>query len=73
MHHLKTIVHRIDNSEKDLETKMRNVWGKLNTLKMKSEIVTNDMRKQIEEETVQICEEFRQYLDSPKTKMSITF
>lgn len=72
VHHLKTIVHRIDNSEKDLETKMRNVWGKLNTLKMKSEIVTNDMRKQIEEETVQICEEFRQYLDSPKTKMSIT-
>jgi hypothetical protein len=38
---------------------------------MKSEIVINDLRKQIEEETVQICEEFRQYLDSPKTKMSI--
>lgn len=69
---MKTIVHRIDNSEKDLETKMRNVWGKLNTLKMKSEVVINDMRKQIEEETVHICEEFRLYLDSPKTKMSIT-
>ncbi|VDI31864.1 Hypothetical predicted protein [Mytilus galloprovincialis] len=72
VHHLKTIVHRIDNSEKDLETKMRSVWDKLNTLKMKSELTINELRKQIQEETDEICEEFGAYLRLPKTRMAIT-
>lgn len=72
VHHLKTIVHRIDNSEKDLETKMRSVWDKLNTLKMKSELTINDLRKQIQEETDEICREFGTYLQMPKTRMAIT-
>lgn len=72
VHHLKTIVHRIDGSEKDLETKMRSVWEKLNTLKLRSEIVINGLRKEIEEETDTICEEFREYLKEPRTRMAIT-
>lgn len=72
VHHLKTIVHRIDNSEKELETKMKSVWQNLNTLKMKSELVISKLNKQIEEETDEICSNFRMYLSSPKTRMAVT-
>lgn len=72
VHHLKTIVYRIDNSEKDLETKMKSVWEKLQTLKLRSEVVINDLRREIEEESETICEEFRKYLQEPKTRIAIT-
>ncbi|XP_052065024.1 uncharacterized protein LOC127704812 [Mytilus californianus] len=64
VHHIKTIVHRIDNSEKDLETKMISVWDKLNTLTVNSELTMNDIRKQIKE--------FSKYLQLPKTRKVIT-
>ncbi|KAJ8301061.1 hypothetical protein KUTeg_020048 [Tegillarca granosa] len=71
-HHLKTLVRRLDSSERDLEDKMKQVFEKLEGLRKRSDCVLEDMNTRIRAEAEDIYKQFRQYLRSPASRIAIT-
>lgn len=71
-HHLKTLVRRLDGSERDLEDKMKEVFLKLESLRKRSDCVLEDMNTRIRAESEDIYKHFREYLRSSGSRVAIT-
>lgn len=62
VHHLKTIVKSVDDTEQHLKVKMKDVYEKLQSLRLKSEDVLKDQKCQIETSVKEICQMFEEFL-----------
>ena len=71
VHHLKTIVRRIDNSEKDLATKMKSIHAKLTNLRQKSSEVIQLQRAKLKAEKEVIIQAFREELKKPQVQFRL--
>ncbi|KAK3101391.1 hypothetical protein FSP39_003201 [Pinctada imbricata] len=71
VHHLKIIVRRIDNSEEDLATTMKNVHSKLTRLKEHSHDFIQTQRIKLDTESKEITRAFKEELIKPQVKFRI--
>lgn len=62
VHHLKTIVKSVDDTEQHLKVKMKDVHDKLQSLRQKSKDVLQDQKCQIETSVKEICQMFEEFL-----------
>lgn len=67
VHHLKTIVKSVDDTEQHLKFKMKHVHEKLQSLRLKSEEVLNDQKAHIDTSVKEICQLFQDVLKQPAT------
>ena len=67
VHHLKTIVKSIDDTQQHLKVKMKDVYEKLQSLRLKSEEVLKDQKSHIDTSIKEICQLFEDVLRQDAT------
>lgn len=72
VHHLKTIVGQLNRSDNRMEADMNKALIKLEKLKTDSTEIITSLRADINKTSQDICDEFREHLKSPVTRMTIT-
>ncbi|KAK3610632.1 hypothetical protein CHS0354_009096 [Potamilus streckersoni] len=65
LYHLRTVVKRLDLSERDLKEKLEDTQERLNKLQNDSNSVISDLKKDLEKLTQDICGQLQSYLDTP--------
>lgn len=64
IHHLRTVVKRLDLSDMDLRFKSETARAKLSSLKQKSDVVFDNLKATLDEECSVIRRELKEFLDS---------
>ncbi|XP_078340657.1 uncharacterized protein LOC111108748 [Crassostrea virginica] len=70
--HLKTFVHRLDNSEEDLQKTLSKIEMKLERITSRSEEVLTRLSNHIDKACEDIYKSFREHLMTPSSKIAIT-
>lgn len=71
VHHIKTIVRQLNSSDNRMEADMSKALIKLEQLKSESTDIIISLRAAIDKTSQDICDEFREHLMSPITRMTI--
>ncbi|XP_060583775.1 uncharacterized protein LOC132739947 isoform X2 [Ruditapes philippinarum] len=72
IHHLKTVVRRLDLSDMDLKDKSEIAREKLAKLRCKSESVLEELKAKLDVQSKEMCSELREYLLSEQCKNKLT-
>ncbi|XP_060075728.1 uncharacterized protein LOC132555397 [Ylistrum balloti] len=72
VHHLKTMVKRLDSNEQSMEDKMVHTYEKLNHLKQNSSAVLAELKVKVHEKYSMLCDEFRTEFKKHGTRVALT-
>ncbi|XP_069141270.1 uncharacterized protein [Argopecten irradians] len=72
VHHLKTMVKRLDSNEKSMQDKMVLTYEKLKHLKQNSSAVLAELNAKVHEKYSLLCEEFRTEFKKHGTRVALT-
>ncbi|XP_045165820.2 uncharacterized protein LOC123529516 isoform X2 [Mercenaria mercenaria] len=72
IHHLKTVVRRLDLSDMDLKEKSETARVKLDRLRLKSESVLRELRAKLDIQSKEMCSELKDHLKSEYCKQKLT-
>ncbi|XP_021369321.1 uncharacterized protein LOC110460623 isoform X2 [Mizuhopecten yessoensis] len=72
VHHLKTMVKRLDSTDKSMEKEMTHTYEKLKHLKQNSSAVLAELNTKVQEKYTMLCDEFRTEFIKPGTRVALT-
>lgn len=71
MFHINAITKDIDLSEEELNQRTRTISKNLETLQHEAEGVFNQLRRELDQTTIEVCKEFRERLKRPSAKQKL--